>query len=333
MGTLAKQAQSTQLQKKESPTEQLQAVLKKSWPRIAAVMPKEMSEQRLYQMYVSCINREPLLAECTVTSVLSCFMRCTALGLEPSNTDGLGRAYILPYGNKNLNGRKEATFMLGYKGMIDLARRSGELKSIHAQAVYKGDEFDVWEDETGQHFRFHANANAKHSEGTLTDVYVNAQLMNGGFVFEHMTKSEVDAIRARSKAGNSGPWCTDYEAMALKTVIRRSFKYLPVSTTAAAAAASDETTPDYSDVFHPTFPAEPEPEPVDVEPKPADVRKAKLEGITNAFHAIGIGDEKGICETISQIIGHSIGHVGDLTDEECDKVMADLQGGLKGDVR
>lgn len=333
MGTLAKQAQSTQLQKKESPTEQLQAVLKKSWPRIAAVMPKEMSEQRLYQMYVSCINREPLLAECTVTSVLSCFMRCTALGLEPSNTDGLGRAYILPYGNKNLNGRKEATFMLGYKGMIDLARRSGELKSIHAQAVYNGDDFDVWEDETGQHFKFHANAGAKHSEGTLTDVYVNAQLMNGGFVFEHMTKSEVDAIRARSKAGNSGPWRTDYEAMALKTVIRRSFKYLPVSTTAVAAAASDETTPDYSDVFNPTFPAEPEPEPADAEPQPADVRKAKLEGITNAFHAIGIGDEKGVCETISQIIGHSIGHVGDLTDEECDKVMADLQGGLKGDVR
>lgn len=336
MGTLAKQAQSTQLQKKESPTAQLQAVLKKSWPRIAAVMPKEMSEQRLYQMYVSCINREPLLAECTIESVLSCFMRCTALGLEPSNTDGLGRAYILPYGNKNLNGRKEATFMIGYKGMIDLARRSGELKSIHAQAVYKGDDFDIWEDETGQHFRFHANAGAKHSESTLTDVYVNAQLMNGGFVFEHMTKPEVDAIKSRSKAGNSGPWRTDYEAMALKTVIRRSFKYLPVSTTAVAAAASDETTPDYSDVFHPIIAPETverEPDHTEAEQHPDDVRDTKLEGIMNAFRAIGIGDEKEICDTISQIIGHSIAHVGELTDEECDKVMADLKGGMKGETR
>ena len=256
MGAIAQQAQQRQLTTL-SPQKSLQQVLQRSWDRIAAVMPREMNEQRLYQMFVSAINREPKLAECTVESVLSCFMRCTSLGLEPSNVNGLGMAYILPYGNKNYRtGQSEATLIIGYKGMIELARRSGDLKSIHAQAVYEGDEFDYWEDETGQHFKFKANRAAEHAPDKLTDVYVNAQLLNGGFVFEHMTRAEVDAIMRRSSSAKAKttPWKTDYEAMALKTVIRRSFKYLPVSTEARTAAESDGTTPDYSDVFTPTFP-------------------------------------------------------------------------------
>ena len=101
MGAIAQQAQQRQLTTQPSPAKQLQQVLQRSWDRIAAVMPREMNEQRLYQMFVSAINREPKLAECTVESVLSCFMRCTSLGLEPSNVNGLGMAYILPYGNRN----------------------------------------------------------------------------------------------------------------------------------------------------------------------------------------------------------------------------------------
>lgn len=266
MGAIAQQAQQRQLTTQPSPAKQLQQVLHRSWDRIAAVMPREMNEQRLYQMFVSAINREPKLAECTVESVLSCFMRCTSLGLEPSNVNGLGMAYILPYGNKNYRtGQKEATLIIGYKGMLTLARRSGDLQSIHAQAVYEGDEFDYWEDEHGQHFKFRANRNAEHDPAKLTDVYVNAQLTNGGFVFEHMTRAEVDAIMRRSPSASAKatPWKTDYEAMALKTVIRRSFRYLPVSTEAQHAVTADESTPDYSDLLRPTFPPAPIDEPLE----------------------------------------------------------------------
>lgn len=265
MGAIAQQAQQRHLTTQPSPAKQLQQVLQRSWDRIAAVMPREMNEQRLYQMFVSAINREPKLAECTVESVLSCFMRCTSLGLEPSNVNGLGMAYILPYGNKNRTGQKEATLIIGYKGMLTLARRSGDLQSIHAQAVYEGDEFEYWEDEHGQHFKFRANRNAEHDPAKLTDVYVNAQLTNGGFVFEHMTRAEVDAIMRRSPSASakSTPWKTDYEAMALKTVIRRSFRYLPVSTEAQHAVTADESTPDYSDLLRPTFPTAPIDEPLE----------------------------------------------------------------------
>lgn len=252
MGGISTQAQNAQLAAID-PKTALKETLQRSWPRIQQVIGGNLKPDRLYQLCVSTINREPKLAECSVESVLSCFMKCSALGLEPSSVDGLGRAYILPYGNKNLRGQREATFILGYKGMIDLARRSGQLKSIHAQAVYQGDEFQCWEDETGQHFKFRQDPSAEHSERTLTDVFVNAQLKPDGFVFEHMTKSEVDAVRRRSPAGNKGPWRTDYEAMALKTVVRRSFKWLPVSVEAQDAANNDETTPDYGDVFRPVI--------------------------------------------------------------------------------
>ena len=137
MGQLATQAQNAQMQTMD-PQQNMKNLLERSWPRIVAVIGNNLSPQRLYQMYVSTINREPQLANCGVESVLSCFMKCAALGLEPSNVDGLGRAYILPYGNKNYRtGQKEATLIIGYKGMIDLARRSGQIRDISARAVHE----------------------------------------------------------------------------------------------------------------------------------------------------------------------------------------------------
>lgn len=250
MGQLAQVAQNNQLQKAR-PDDDIRRMLTSNWDKISAVMPKHMSSERLFQLAVSSINQTPKLAECDAMSLCSCVMKCSALGLEPSAVDGLGMAYILPYRNK---GKMQAQFILGYRGIIELCRRSGRLKSIHAQAVYEGDEYTHWENETGQHFSFVAK-NVPHTKDKLTDVYMCAHLLDGGFVFETMTKAEVEEIRKRSKAAASGfsPWQTDYEAMALKTVIRRAAKYLPVSVEAKTAVAEDENTPDYSGIFKPVI--------------------------------------------------------------------------------
>ena len=262
---------------KANPAGDFKGILAANWHKIAAVMPKHMSEDRMFQLAMSAYNSTPQLAECSTVSVLSCIMKCAALGMEPSAVDGLGRAYILPFRNGKTH-RMEATFILGYKGMIDLARRSGQLRSIHAQAVYEGDTFDYWEDESGQHFKFRPDRQADHSPDRLTDVYMTATLKDGGFIFEHMTKAEVDAIRKRSKSANSGPWVTDYEAMALKTVIRRAARYLPMSTEAQQAVAADEQTPDYSSVLSPVVPTakqelagEPEEAPAGVDPETGEI--------------------------------------------------------------
>ena len=281
MGQLATAATSTQL-RKATPANDFKSLLSSQWDKIAAVMPMHMNRDRMFQLAVSSYNQTPDLAECTTQSVLSCVMKCASLGLEPSAVDGLGRAYILPYYNGKTK-RKEAQFILGYKGMIDLARRSGQLKSIHAQAVYVGDEFDYWEDENGQHFTYRPDRTVPREPKNLTDVYVNIQLKDeqgndNGFIFETMTRAEVDAIRDRSKSGKSGysPWATDYEAMALKTVIRRAFKYMPVSVSERSgnaiheAIAADETTPDYGATLDPIIEVEAE-EQEQTEPEPKEV--------------------------------------------------------------
>jgi recombination protein RecT len=206
-------------------------------------MPKHMSGERLYQLAVSAINTTPKLAECSPQSLLSCVMKCSALGLEPSAVDGLGRCYILPYRNAKTQGY-EATFIIGYKGLIDLARNSGKIKSISAHPVYAGDDF---------HYEFGLHEDLRHvpmdacdkTDANLTHVYAVAQFTDGGHQIDVMTKAEVDAIRKRSKASNNGPWATDYAAMAVKTVIRRASKTWPMSTQAREAVAADETTGGY----------------------------------------------------------------------------------------
>ena len=283
MGKVSEAAQGMEMAP-ANPRQGIASLLQRQWPRIEAVMPKHMSSERMYQLAVSTVNQTPQLAECDVNSLLSCVMKCSALGLEPSAVDGLGRAYILPYRNK---GRMTATLIVGYKGMLDLARRSGEIKDISARAVYEGDEFE-YEFGLDEKLR-HKPANRQHGKDEKpTHVYMVAHFKDGGHYMDVMTHEEVEAIRKRSKASNNGPWVTDYEAMAKKTVIRRSFPYLPVSVEAQTAAAADETTPDYSGILDPVIPDETLPEPeVEVEPIDDDggFRKAVCRSCGSVFTA------------------------------------------------
>lgn len=214
------------------------AQLERSWPRIAAVAPKAMNKERMFQLALSAYNQTPDLAKCSTASVLGCLMKCTALGMEPSAVDGLGRAYILPFYNKKTGGT-EATFILGYKGMIDLARRSGQLTDISARVVHEGDDFE-YEYGLDEKLR-HIPSTAPIEGRQLTHVYMVAHFKDGGHYIDVMTRDEIEAVRKRSKAANFGPWKTDYEAMAMKSVIRRAFKFMPVSVEAAGAVNADET--------------------------------------------------------------------------------------------
>ena len=248
MGALA---ETKKVQAIARPQTTFKDILHQEWHKISAVIPKQVSQERMFQLAVSTYNQTPELAKCTPVSVLSCILKCAALGVEPSAVDNLGRAYILPYNNRK-TGCTEAQMILGYKGMIDLARRSGEIQDISARAVYEGDFFE---------YEFGLNEQLKHipaqdnerTPNKLTHVYMVCHFKDGGHYIDVMTRSQVNAIRSRSKSGSSAysPWSTDYEAMACKTVIRRAFKFLPVSVEAQKAAATDEATPTISNLFTP----------------------------------------------------------------------------------
>lgn len=221
--------------------------IQKLAPTFQSVMPKGFTSERLVQMAISARNQTPKLAECDMSSFLSCCLRCASLGLEPSAVDGLGNAYILPY--KDKSGKMLAQFQLGKNGMLELVQRSGLVSTIRTQCVYEGDDFDYYEDEGGLHFHYRPNLEAPHGEANLKLVYLSAHMKDGGSVFLAMSKNEVDAIKARSKAQSFGPWKTDYEAMAEKTVIRRAFNrgLLPRSVEVARVVSQDETTPEIFD--------------------------------------------------------------------------------------
>ena len=190
-------------------------------PEISKALPSHLKPERLARIVTTEIRRNPQLMKCTRESLLGALMLSAQLGLEPGP---LGHVYYIPYNNRK-QGVMECQFILGYKGMIDLARRSGHIESIDAQVVYENDEFE---------FEYGLNPNLTHKpalvdRGKAIAYYAVAKFKDGGFQMKVMGKDDVERIRSRSMAKNFGPWKTDYDEMAKKSVIRAMFKYLPVS--------------------------------------------------------------------------------------------------------
>jgi recombination protein RecT len=203
--------------------------------QMALAMPKHLTADRLMRIAMTEVRKVPALGKCNVQSFMGAIMQCAQLGLEPGAA--LGHAYLLPFGNgKASDGLANCQLIIGYRGMIDLARRSGQIISLNARAVYSNDQFAYTYglDETLEHIP------ATGDRGEFTHVYAVAKLKGGGIQFEVMSKADVLKVKATSKAGNNGPWVSHFDEMAKKTVIRRLFKYLPVSIEVTQAVILDE---------------------------------------------------------------------------------------------
>lgn len=212
----------------------LRALLEGKRDAIQAILPRHLSAERVLKVAMVAASRNPALLECDQVSILRAVMIAAQLGLEPDGP--LGHAYLVPYRN-NKTGRMEAQFQIGYRGLIDLARRSGQIESIEAHVVHEGDAFEC---------EFGLNPVLRHipawdapETGKVRAVYSIARLKGGAVQVEVMTVAQVDGIRRRAKAGNSGPWVTDYDEMTRKTVVKRIAKYLPLSVEMARAITAD----------------------------------------------------------------------------------------------
>ncbi|EAW1164300.1 recombination protein RecT [Salmonella enterica] len=195
--------------------------------QLAAALPRHMTADRMIRIATTEIRKIPELGKCNTMSFVSAIVQCSQLGLEPGGA--LGHAYLLPFG-------KNVQLIIGYRGMIDLARRSGQIASLSARVVREGDEFS---------FEFGLEEKLLHRPGEnedapITHVYAVARLKDGGTQFEVMTRKQIELVRAQSKAGQTGPWVNHWEEMAKKTAIRRLFKYLPVSIEIQRAVSMDE---------------------------------------------------------------------------------------------
>ncbi len=199
---------------------------------IKRCLPAHLTPERMTRIALTELRKTPKLQECDPMSFIAAIMQASQLGLEPGV---LGSCYLIPF-NNNKTGKVECNFIPGYRGFLDLARRSGQIVSLTAHTVYENDTFEY---EYGLEEKL-IHKPTMGDKGNLIAVYSVAKLKDGGHQFEVMSKVEVDAIRKQSKSSNFGPWVTHYDEMAKKSVLRKLFKWLPCSVEMQKATVLDE---------------------------------------------------------------------------------------------
>ncbi|WP_319403232.1 recombinase RecT [uncultured Anaeromusa sp.] len=234
---LANKAQNVNLtsqqQKEQSFTSVITSELGKQFKAMKSLVPKHVTPERMARIGLQAISRNPKLMECTPESVVGAIMNCATLGLEPNL---IGHAYLVPFWNGKTK-KMEAQFQIGYKGLLDLVRRTGDVSQVYAYEVRENDEFDY---ELGVH------ANLKHkpaasNRGDVTGYYSVYHLKDGGYGFFYLSRAEaLEHAERFSKSKDKdtgklyGPWADHFDEMAKKTAMKAMTKYMPISVEAQA---------------------------------------------------------------------------------------------------
>ena len=232
-GAIAKAAAGTAAKSAEHNT--MQSYVTRMMPEIIKALPKHLDSERFVRMYFTALSSNPNLAKCSPASFLGAMMQSAHSGLEVNTV--MQQAWLIPYYN-NKERRYECQFQIGYQGLKDLAYRSGLIESIQVQTVRENDEFEY---QLGLHPDIR-HVPARGNRGAATDYYAIVNIKGGGYVFEVMSKADIDEhAKKYSKAGASGPWASAYDSMAMKTVLKRVLKLVPTSASLVKAMAADET--------------------------------------------------------------------------------------------
>ena len=203
-------------------------------------MPKGLEAQQLVRDALTCLRQTPKLAECDQASVLGSLMTCAQLGLRPGV---LGQAYLLPLWNGR-NRRTEAQLIIGYQGLLELIYRSGAVSMVAARVVHANDEFTY---EYGLEEDKLIHRPPSHGpRGEAIAYYAIARMKGGGYAMtDVMTKADMEQHRdkyamAKKRDGTIvGPWVTQFDEMARKTMIRQLAKMLPKSPEVVRAITHD----------------------------------------------------------------------------------------------
>ncbi|MDY3896197.1 MAG: recombinase RecT [Candidatus Fimenecus sp.] len=213
----------------------MKGLIKSMEGEIAKALPSVITPERFTRMTLSAISVNPKLADCTPKSFLGAMMNAAQLGLEPNTP--LGQAYLIPYKNHGID---EVQFQIGYKGLIDLAYRSGEVELVQAQVVYENDTFECQYGLEPKLLHIPADSN----RGDPIKVYALFRTKSGGYGFEVMSMDDVKKHAEKYSRAYStaySPWKTNFEEMAKKTVLKKVLKYAPMKSDFVRAISSDES--------------------------------------------------------------------------------------------
>jgi len=263
--------------------------------QLELVAAKHMNPNRMMRTVANAIRTTPRLQECEPMSFLGALMTCAALGLEPNTP--LGHAYLVPFKN-NKKKVTEVQLIVGYKGFIDLAWRTGKLTYIHADVAYSDD--PLWDYEHGSDAHLRHRSGPRKGEKLAAYCHIKVDLGGGreGESFAVLDWEDVIGVRDKSQGWKTAvqygttkksPWATHEDRMAAKTAVRALANAggMPMSVEFVDAMMADDAVPDFSafatdpeggivvegEVTEEDDKPEPEPEPKKKAPKKAPSKK------------------------------------------------------------
>lgn len=215
---------------------------------IKAMAGKYLTADRITKMILLAASRQPKLFDCTPRSFMDACMKSAELGLDFGGATG--QAYLVPFKNGPLTKKHNRTvldcqFIPGYQGLIELVYRGGSATYVDAQLVYQKDKF-TYNLGSEPKIEFEPNLD-EENRGDVKCAFAVIRLKDSPYPkIELMTKTQLLAIRERSRAKDSGPWQTDEPEMMRKTVLRRALKYVPKTPQIEQALEADNQLYDLS---------------------------------------------------------------------------------------
>lgn len=205
--------------------------------QMAMVLPKHLTPDRMARIAITMMRKVPKLQKCTQESLLGALMTLSQFGLEP---DGR-RAHLIPFENRK-EGTVECQLIIDYKGLAELALRSGLVATLHADVVHEGDVFEYDRGQIARHIPWflRTDKDKPPQAGKVFAAYAMVVNKDRTEKCEVMSFDDIEGIRKRSRAGGSGPWVTDWNEMAKKTVFRRLSKWLVLSPEFREAVDADD---------------------------------------------------------------------------------------------
>lgn len=211
---------------------------------IGMSLPTGYSRDRFVRLLLTAANTNPELFDCDPRSFLAAGVACAQLGLEPNDARGL--AYLIPF--KDRQRGRVVVPVIGYRGMLDLVRRSGMVGAVFGHAVYTGDEFDY---QLGLDPKLRHVPCGEDDPAKVTHAYAVARV-NGEPQFVVLTRRQLDKVKAQYGRSSQSPWNGEYfPEMCVKTAIRRLCKFLPMSADVATGIERDEQIVDLADMAMP----------------------------------------------------------------------------------
>lgn len=217
-----------------NPTYAMKQLIVKMKDDIYSSLPSGTDIERFQRVALNAFSIDEKLQSCEPMTFIAAMIQSAQLGLEP-NTQ-LGLAYLIPH---KVNGANKVQFQIGYKGLLELAHRSGKIKTLYANEVRANDNFDI---DYGLVQKLTHKPILKGNRGNVIGYYAVYHLESSGYSFVFMTKDEIiEHTKKYSINIQEGIWEKDFDSMAKKTVIKKLLKYAPISTNMQKAVVFDES--------------------------------------------------------------------------------------------